>query len=194
MATLEVHDGKGRVQFVELSRDHPVLFGTSSACDVILQGEFIRPVHGRIRWKEPKFKVEASPDAEFVLINGHKMTTGSLRQGDEITVGDCRMFLDPRVATKRGRSAAGRAKIGVPETTEPELRQPYRWWRGARSNPGRAGQGSGERDEPPLLERKTTGCDSPFVQHAGIEPVVEPGIASVEAPLRRSLAGHHRHW
>ena len=31
MATLEVHDGQGRVQFVELARDHPVLFGTSPA-------------------------------------------------------------------------------------------------------------------------------------------------------------------
>ena len=93
MATLEVHDGQGRVQFVELTRDHPVLFGTSSACDVLLEGEGIRPVHGRIRWKSERFKVEASPDAEYVLINGHKMTTGSIHQGDEIAVGDCRMFL-----------------------------------------------------------------------------------------------------
>ena len=56
MATLEVHDSQGRVQFVELSRDHPVLFGTSSACDVLLEGEFIRPVHGRIRWKSRKIQ------------------------------------------------------------------------------------------------------------------------------------------
>ena len=63
------------------------------ACDVILEGEGIRPVHGRIRWKSKRYKVEASPDAEFVLINGHKMTTGSIRQGDEIAVGECRMFL-----------------------------------------------------------------------------------------------------
>ena len=38
MATLEVHDGQGRVQFVELARDHPVLFGTSPACDVSAGG------------------------------------------------------------------------------------------------------------------------------------------------------------
>ena len=50
-------------------------------------------MHGRIRWKSKKFKIEASPDAEYVVINGHKMTTGSIHQGDEITVGDCRMFL-----------------------------------------------------------------------------------------------------
>ena len=93
MATLEVHDGQGRVQFVELARDHPVLFGTSAACDVLLGGEGIRPVHGRIRWKKRRFRVEASPDAEFVLINGTKMTTASIRQGDEVVVGDCRIFM-----------------------------------------------------------------------------------------------------
>ncbi len=56
MATLEIHDKEGRVKYIELTRDHPVLFGTSSACDVVLSGEFIRPVHGRIRYKAKKFK------------------------------------------------------------------------------------------------------------------------------------------
>jgi outer membrane protein assembly factor BamB len=93
MATLEVHDGQGRVQFVELTRDHPVLFGTSATCDVLLEGPGIRPVHGRIRWKRKRFKVEASPDAEFVVVNGHKMATSTVHQGDEIKVGPCRMFL-----------------------------------------------------------------------------------------------------
>jgi len=93
MATLEVHDGEGRVQFVELARDHPVLFGTSVACDIVLSGAGIFPVQGRIRWKKGRYRVEASPDAEYVVINGHKMTSSSLHQGDEMTVGRCRLFL-----------------------------------------------------------------------------------------------------
>jgi hypothetical protein len=93
MATLEVHDGEGRVQFVELARDHPVLFGTGVACDIVLSGEGISPVQGRIRWKKGRYRVEASPDAEYVVINGHKMTSSSLHQGDEMTVGRCRLFL-----------------------------------------------------------------------------------------------------
>jgi len=93
MATLEIHDGQGRVRFIELAQDHPVLFGTSAACDVVLEGEEILPVHGRIRWSSKRFKVEASPDAEYVTINGHKMTTSSLKQGDEIAVGSSRLFL-----------------------------------------------------------------------------------------------------
>jgi outer membrane protein assembly factor BamB len=109
MATLEVHDGQGRVQFVELTRDHPVLFGTSATCDVVLEGAGIRPVHGRIRWKRKKFKVEASPDAEFVLINGHKMASGSVHQGDEIGVAHYRMFLLRVEEDGPGRPGRGRA-------------------------------------------------------------------------------------
>ncbi|MGC8638318.1 MAG: PQQ-binding-like beta-propeller repeat protein [Isosphaeraceae bacterium] len=93
MATLEVHDGEGRVQFVDLARDHPLLFGSSAACDIMLPGAGIMPVHGRIRWKKGNYRVEASPDAEYVVVNGHKMTSSSLHQGDEMVVGDCRLFL-----------------------------------------------------------------------------------------------------
>ncbi len=93
MATLEVHDGQGRVQFLELERNHPILFGSSPHCEIVVEGAGIKPVHGRIRWKTGRFKVEASPDAEFVLINGHRMTNGSIDLGDEISVGPCRLFL-----------------------------------------------------------------------------------------------------
>ena len=93
MATLEVHDGEGRVHFIELAHDHPVVFGSSVACDIVLAGEGILPVQGRIRWKKGRYRVEASPDAEYVVINGHKMTSSSLHQGDELTVGRCRFFL-----------------------------------------------------------------------------------------------------
>jgi outer membrane protein assembly factor BamB len=93
MATLEVHDDKGRVQLVELARDHPVLFGTSAACDILLGGAGVAPVHGRIRWKKGRYKIEASPGAEYVVINGRKMTSCSLHQGDELAVGACRIFV-----------------------------------------------------------------------------------------------------
>jgi len=144
MATIEVHDGQGRVQFVGLSRDHPLLFGTSASCDVVLEGEGIRPVHGRIRWKSKRFKIEASPDAQFVLINGHKMTTGSVHQGDEITVGPCRMFLlkvdDDQTTASASKSQAdeGRTKVlsppvgGMTQTTRPQGRSHERKRKGPR--------------------------------------------------------------
>ena len=153
MATIEVHDGQGRVQFVALSRDHPLLFGTSAACDVVLEGEGIRPVHGRIRWKSKRFKIEASPDAQFVLINGHRMTTGSVRQGDEITVGPCRMFLlkvdDDSESESGSKSQAdeGRTKVlpspfaGMTGTVHPQHRSHDR----KRTGPG--GETLLERDD-----------------------------------------------
>jgi PQQ-like domain len=176
MATLEVHDKEGRVQFVELTRDHPILFGTSAACDVVLEGEFIRPVHGRIRWRSKRYKVEASPDAVYVVINGHKMTTSSIHQGDEITVGDCRMFL---IRADEDLDQSGRKKSAA---TDDRTRVAS-----AKMVPGheriRRSAKAGDRDEPPILERADW-------LDALRSPGIEPGIASVEAPLRRSSAGH----
>ncbi len=121
MATLEVHDAQGRVQFVELERDHPVLFGSSPHCEVILEGEGINPVHGRIRWKRGRFKIEASPDAEYVLINGHRMASGSIGVGDEVVVGPCRFFLlrveesaEPAGRTSRAAAEEGRTVVAPP--------------------------------------------------------------------------------
>ena len=118
MATLEVHDGEGRVQFVELARDHPLIFGTSVACDIVLSGEGISPVQGRIRWKKGRYRVEASPDAEFVVINGHKMTSSSLNQGDEMTVGRCRLFMLRLDETLEAKPATRSAKRSDEERTQ----------------------------------------------------------------------------
>ncbi len=95
MATLEIHDGSGKVERVVVARDQTVLFGSSPKCDIVLAGEGILPFHGRLRWNPKKngFKVDASPDAQFLRVNGHKMSKSSFRLGDEIQVGDCRIFL-----------------------------------------------------------------------------------------------------
>jgi len=93
MATLEVHDAQGRVRFIDVDLDHPILFGASPTCDVALEGEGVLPVHGRIRWGGRRLKVDASPDAEFLVVNGRRIVTSGLRQGDELTVGPCRIFV-----------------------------------------------------------------------------------------------------
>lgn len=95
MATLEVHDGRGQVERLIITRDRTAMIGSSPKCDVVLNGEGILPFHGRIRWQPQKrnFKVDASPEAKFLLVNGHKMSNSSFRQGDEIQIGDCRVFM-----------------------------------------------------------------------------------------------------
>ena len=95
MAILEVHDALGQVQRVTLSREHPLMIGSSPRCDVVLAGDRVLPMHGRIRWhpRKKRFKVDASPDAQYVVVNGHKMSSSSLRPGDEIEVSGNRIFL-----------------------------------------------------------------------------------------------------
>jgi outer membrane protein assembly factor BamB len=172
MATLEVHDEAGRVQFVEMARDHPCLFGTSAACDVRLEGEGIRPVHGRIRWKKQRFKVEASPDAEYVLVNGHKMTTTSLHQGDEIVVGGCRLYLirtddDPGPAPRSG---------AAPEDARTRMLSPSE----GRGKKGHSRRRATAQAEPPILERDD------WLEALQTKPRGRKASDSAGAPLSRS--------
>ena len=93
MATLEVHDGRGRVEFLAIGREHPTLFGTDPKCDIVLSDPEVRPFHGRIRWRRGQYKVEAFPDVPPLEVSGKKVLATSLVQGDEIRVGGCRIFL-----------------------------------------------------------------------------------------------------
>ena len=93
MATLEVHHGHGRVERVSVARDQTILIGSSPKCDIILSGTGVLPFHGRLRWKVNRFKADASPDAQYLVINGHKMAASSFHQGDEIEIGPNRIFM-----------------------------------------------------------------------------------------------------
>ena len=93
MATLEVHDGRGRVEIVTISRDHTALFGSDPKCDVVLDDPQVLPFHGRLRYKGGKYRAEAFPEAQALAINGKKVVAASLAQGDEIKVGAYKIFL-----------------------------------------------------------------------------------------------------
>ncbi len=93
MATLEIHDGRNQVRRVRITRDNPVMFGSDPMCDVVLDGAGVQPFHGRIRWKSRRFKADASPEVPWIEVNGLQVKSKSIYQGDEIRVGDCRIFL-----------------------------------------------------------------------------------------------------
>ena len=79
MATLEIHHGRNRVERVSISRDHPILFGSSPKCDIVIDGPGVVPYHGRLRWKSSGYyKVDASTDGEFVELNGRKVWTAKV--------------------------------------------------------------------------------------------------------------------
>ncbi|MEJ7638563.1 MAG: FHA domain-containing protein, partial [Singulisphaera sp.] len=94
MATLEVHHGRNRVERVTISRDHPILFGSNPKCDIVIDGPGVVPYHGRLRWKSSGYyKVDASTEGTFVEVNGRKVRSAPYKQGDEIQLGGCRIFM-----------------------------------------------------------------------------------------------------
>ncbi|WP_435006187.1 PQQ-binding-like beta-propeller repeat protein [Tundrisphaera lichenicola] len=93
MATLEVHDAGRRVRRIRISHDNPVMFGSDPMCEVVLDGPGVQPFHGRIRWSSRRFKVDISPDAPWIEVNGTLVKSKGLHQGDEIRIGHCRIFL-----------------------------------------------------------------------------------------------------
>lgn len=131
MAMLEVHDGRGRVDYVSLTREHPALFGSDPKCDIVLHGEGVLPFHGRLRWKETKYKVEATPESKFVLLNGRKVVSATVRVNDEIRIGPCLIYMTeadeateapppPATATPTGK-ARPYAEPLTPVTPPPRL-------------------------------------------------------------------------
>jgi len=142
MGMLEVHDGRGRVNFVAITPAKPLLFGTDATCDIVLHGDGIVAIHGRLRWKETKYKVEATPEAKFVEVNGRKAVSASFRLGDEIRIGPAVIYLTeseeaaqaagspakPRAAAPRqpapAPSTAPRDRAGAPELAAPPREAP----------------------------------------------------------------------
>ena len=93
MATLEVHDGRGKVSYVTITREHPALIGSDPKCDVVVADAKAIPFHGRLRWKTDRFKVEAFPEARSLDLNGQKVVSASFRRGDELVIGAYRIFM-----------------------------------------------------------------------------------------------------
>ncbi len=93
MATLEIHEVGRRVRRVRIGRSQPVMFGTNPLCDVALDDPSVKAFHGRIRWSKTRFKAEAVAEVPYIEVNGRKVKSKGLRQGDEIHVGHSRIFL-----------------------------------------------------------------------------------------------------
>jgi outer membrane protein assembly factor BamB len=115
MAILEVHDGRGRVDYITISHDHTALLGSDPKCDIVLSDPKIQPFHGRLRWKGGKFKAEAFPEAQAIEVNGKRVVAASFRKGDEIKIGPYRIFLQslddsPGADDRTREQAAPRAR------------------------------------------------------------------------------------
>jgi outer membrane protein assembly factor BamB len=93
MATLEVHDDRGGVEYVAIAAGSTALIGRDPKCDVVLGDPAVLLIHARLRWKRGRLKVEATPEAHAVDLNGRRVIASKLRQGDELRIGVHRIFV-----------------------------------------------------------------------------------------------------
>jgi pSer/pThr/pTyr-binding forkhead associated (FHA) protein len=122
MATLEIHDGRGNVEYVTISHDHTALIGSDPKSDIVLKDPNILPFHARLRWKGGKFKAEAFPEAGSIEVNGKRVVAASFRQGDEIRIGQHRIFLqkiDDLATPKTDDKTVVQAPPGRPSAIAP---------------------------------------------------------------------------
>jgi outer membrane protein assembly factor BamB len=126
MATLEVHDSRGAVEYVSIRPEKPIVFGSDPKCDLILKGSVVLPFHGRISWKGDRYKVEAFPEAKSLDFNGKKVISASFRTGDEVRIGECVLFMASSDEPSRGSSGGGRAQAPRAERLSPAPKEPPR--------------------------------------------------------------------
>ncbi len=103
MAILEVHDGRGHVRRVTIARDDTVLIGSGPACAIVAEGKDVAAIHARIRWSKRRYKVDTVAEVDAVEVNGKRVKSSTVYQGDEIRVGLCRIFV---ITTEEGAAAA----------------------------------------------------------------------------------------
>jgi outer membrane protein assembly factor BamB len=187
MATLEVHDGRGRVEYVSISRENPALIGTDPKCDVVLADPEVLPFHGRFRWKGERFKVESMPDVAYLIVNGKKVLSSSFRQGDELVIGKCRIFMlnpdDGIVETEKTRIQSKPEILGKLEGD---------WARELSiEDEGGAVASSVEQSPPkPILRRGFRGTSEQAQQAAAVKPKPVPasGFRAILAALKAGNA------
>ncbi len=102
MAILEIHDGKGRVERVEIARDEPCIIGSNPTCTIVINDPAVAPIHGRILWQKRRYKIDAGADVDAIEVNGKRLKKSTLYQGDEIRIGTTRVFV---ISTEESRVA-----------------------------------------------------------------------------------------
>ncbi len=118
MATLEIHDSEGHVEYRTIQQDRQTLIGSDPGCDIVLLNDpSIMPIHGRIRWRNGRYKVEATPEGRSIEVDGKKVLSSSFRQGAELRLGSYRIFF---VTPDDGPANFEKTKVqGRPETGKP---------------------------------------------------------------------------
>jgi outer membrane protein assembly factor BamB len=136
MPQLEIHHADGNVTYSELSQQKPVMVGSGQNCDVVLTDPSVKRVHCRIVWRADKgeWRVEVAADAGGVTLGGRSVKAGSLRSGDVVGIGNCRLYMDDAGAAARPASLSEEIESqihGTPATIDDESAEPVQLDRGS---------------------------------------------------------------
>jgi outer membrane protein assembly factor BamB len=165
------------------------MIGSDPKCDVVVNDPRVLAFHGRLRWKHDHFKVEATPEARFLDVNGRKIVSASFREGDEISLGSHRIVLlsEDDAPVQRGRAAASPSTRGgrggqndldwlkEMEVEAPSLEKSARGRRGGKQARARA-----KHETVSTFEPATESADE------GLE-IVEPARAAKPAGFKGAL-------
>jgi TolA-binding protein/outer membrane protein assembly factor BamB len=180
MATLEVHDSRGRVEYVTVTPEKPMLIGAdASKCGVVLTGDGVLPIHARLRWKETRYRVEAADEQLGVEVNGRRMLAASFREGDEVVIGPCRLYISG-VEAAQGDDRTRVVQPPVPSAKAkparaPAAKQPATWSKAEVAPPSIEKTIVAQVVTPPVKGKKDRGKGKEANgQAAAAEPVGPP--------------------
>ncbi len=74
---------------LELERGKSYTVGRSPANDVVLPGLTVSRRHAAVSWRSEGFVVEDTHSANGLLVNGRRLKTAALADGDQIAIGTC---------------------------------------------------------------------------------------------------------
>jgi DNA-binding NtrC family response regulator/pSer/pThr/pTyr-binding forkhead associated (FHA) protein len=88
---LRIESGSLRGREFELT--HAFVIGRAESCDLVLADESCSRVHARITPEGDRVRVEDLGSTNGTLLNGEKVRTGFLEDGDRVTIGDTAIVL-----------------------------------------------------------------------------------------------------
>ncbi len=116
-AEIEIHYPDGLVGYKTLSRDRPLVVGSSERCDVALDARGVASKHFAFRWSNSRqaWRFDLAGDAGGVRCNGQESAGDVLKPDDEVTLADCAfIFRDSAAAGAAAPGAAAPGGLGHP--------------------------------------------------------------------------------